>query len=90
MTTTAQDILTLKPERTLDQMDANHDVHLDWTDYQKLADRYIQATASAGTTSGPGRCIPSARSTGWNCCATRAWTATGCRHPVFYELSLWL
>ena len=43
MTTTAQDILTLKLERTFDQMDANHDGYMDWTDYQKLADRYIQA-----------------------------------------------
>ncbi|MFE9042513.1 EF-hand domain-containing protein [Streptomyces sp. NPDC007818] len=43
MTTTAQDIITLKLERNFDVMDANHDGYLDWTDCQKLADRYIQA-----------------------------------------------
>ncbi|GAA3503223.1 hypothetical protein GCM10019016_103330 [Streptomyces prasinosporus] len=43
MTTTTQDILTLKLERTFDSMDANHDGYLDWSDYRKLADRYIQA-----------------------------------------------
>ncbi|GAB3108107.1 hypothetical protein GCM10027160_05700 [Streptomyces calidiresistens] len=43
MTTTAQDVITLKLEREFDAMDANHDGHLDWTDYQQLADRYIQA-----------------------------------------------
>ncbi|GHG96404.1 EF-hand domain-containing protein [Streptomyces rubradiris] len=42
MTTAAQDIITVKLERTFDQMDANKDGYLDWTDYQKLADRYIQ------------------------------------------------
>ncbi|WP_416518352.1 EF-hand domain-containing protein [Streptomyces achromogenes] len=42
MTTAARDIITIKLERTFDQMDANHDGYLDWTDYQKLADRYIQ------------------------------------------------
>ncbi|MEU5098726.1 EF-hand domain-containing protein [Streptomyces sp. NPDC020996] len=43
MTAAAQDIMTVKLERTFDAMDANHDGYLDWTDYQKLADRYIQA-----------------------------------------------
>ncbi|MFF5157880.1 EF-hand domain-containing protein [Streptomyces sp. NPDC000348] len=43
MTAAAQDVITLKLERTFDSMDANHDGYLDWTDYQKLADRYIQA-----------------------------------------------
>ncbi|GAA2501714.1 calcium binding protein CalD [Streptomyces thermolineatus] len=43
MTTTAQDVITIKLEREFDAMDANHDGYLDWTDYQKLADRYIQA-----------------------------------------------
>lgn len=42
MTTAAQDIITVKLERTFDQMDADKDGHLDWLDYQKLADRYIQ------------------------------------------------
>ncbi|MEW2426064.1 EF-hand domain-containing protein [Streptomyces nigra] len=42
MTTAAQDIVIIKLERTFDQMDANNDGYLDWTDYQKLADRYIQ------------------------------------------------
>ncbi|MCE7080059.1 EF-hand domain-containing protein [Streptomyces sp. ST2-7A] len=43
MTTTAQDIITVKLEREFDSMDANHDGYLDWSDYQRLADRYIQA-----------------------------------------------
>ncbi|MFJ6725943.1 EF-hand domain-containing protein [Streptomyces sp. NPDC091281] len=43
MTTTAQDVITTKLERNFDTMDANHDGQLDWSDYQKLADRYIQA-----------------------------------------------
>ncbi|MEU6807545.1 EF-hand domain-containing protein [Streptomyces sp. NPDC046831] len=43
MTTTAQDIVSIKLERNFDAMDANHDGHLEWTDCQKLADRYIQA-----------------------------------------------
>ncbi|MQS09014.1 EF-hand domain-containing protein [Streptomyces alkaliphilus] len=43
MTTTAQDIVTLKLEREFDAMDANQDGYLDWSDYQQLADRYIQA-----------------------------------------------
>lgn len=43
MTTVAQDVITLKLERTFDTMDANQDGYLDWTDYQQLSDRYIQA-----------------------------------------------
>ncbi|MGC5394252.1 EF-hand domain-containing protein [Streptomyces sp. DT20] len=43
MTAAAQDIVTIKLDRTFDTMDANHDGYVDWTDYQKLADRYIQA-----------------------------------------------
>ncbi|MET8586285.1 EF-hand domain-containing protein [Streptomyces collinus] len=43
MTAAVQDIITLKLERTFETMDANHDGYVDWTDYQKLADRYIQA-----------------------------------------------
>ncbi|MGW9493060.1 EF-hand domain-containing protein [Streptomyces prasinus] len=43
MTAAAQDIITIKLERTFDDMDVNHDGYLDWTDYQKLADRYIHA-----------------------------------------------
>ncbi len=43
MTTTVQDIITTKLERQFDSIDANHDGYLDWSDYQKLADRYIQA-----------------------------------------------
>jgi Ca2+-binding EF-hand superfamily protein len=43
MATATQDVITVKLERTFDTMDANHDGHVDWTDYQKLADRYIQA-----------------------------------------------
>ncbi|MGW3357999.1 EF-hand domain-containing protein [Streptomyces bungoensis] len=43
MTTMMQDVITTKLERNFDVMDANHDGYLDWTDYQKLADRYVQA-----------------------------------------------
>ena len=43
MTAAVQDVITIKLERTFDTMDANHDGYLDWSDYQKLADRYIQA-----------------------------------------------
>ncbi|MCP3757267.1 EF-hand domain-containing protein [Streptomyces sp. TBY4] len=43
MTAAAQDVITIKLERTFDTMDANQDGYLDWTDYQKLADRYIKA-----------------------------------------------
>ncbi|MGC3004362.1 EF-hand domain-containing protein [Streptomyces sp. G35A] len=42
MNSAMQDIITIKLERTFDEMDANKDGYLDWTDYQKLADRYIQ------------------------------------------------
>lgn len=42
MTAAAQDVITIKLERTFDQMDANEDGCLDWADYQKLADRYIR------------------------------------------------
>ncbi|MFH9670429.1 EF-hand domain-containing protein [Streptomyces globisporus] len=42
MTAAVQDMITIKLERTFDAMDANRDGHLDWSDYQKLADRYIQ------------------------------------------------
>lgn len=43
MTTTTPDVITTKLELTFDTMDANHDGFVDWTDYQQLADRYIQA-----------------------------------------------
>ncbi|RPK44324.1 EF-hand domain-containing protein [Streptomyces sp. ADI93-02] len=43
MTAATQDVITSKLDRTFDSMDANHDGYLDWTDYQKLADRYISA-----------------------------------------------
>ncbi|MEU9130438.1 EF-hand domain-containing protein [Kitasatospora sp. NPDC048540] len=43
MATATQDVITVKLERTFQTMDANNDGYLDWTDYQKLADRYIQA-----------------------------------------------
>ncbi|MET8575135.1 EF-hand domain-containing protein [Streptomyces sp. NPDC005012] len=43
MTTVAQDVITTKLERSFDAMDDNQDGYLDWTDYQKLGDRYIQA-----------------------------------------------
>lgn len=43
MTTVVQDVITTKLERTFDSMDANRDGYLDWTDYQKLFDRYTKA-----------------------------------------------
>ncbi|GAB2804575.1 hypothetical protein GCM10027073_41610 [Streptomyces chlorus] len=43
MTTLTQDVVTTKLERTFDSMDANHDGYVDWTDYKKLGDRYIEA-----------------------------------------------
>ncbi|MCX5199826.1 EF-hand domain-containing protein [Streptomyces sp. NBC_00249] len=43
MTIAAQDVITIKLERNFDAMDANQDGYLDWSDYQKLADRYIKA-----------------------------------------------
>ncbi|MGV9317816.1 EF-hand domain-containing protein [Streptomyces sp. NPDC003660] len=43
MTTTAQDVVSVKLERSFDALDANHDGYLDWSDYQSLADRYIKA-----------------------------------------------
>ncbi|WP_405852214.1 EF-hand domain-containing protein [Streptomyces sp. NBC_00090] len=43
MTIAAQDVITAKLERTFDTMDANNDGYLDWSDYQHLAERYIQA-----------------------------------------------
>ena len=43
MTAMTKDVITAKLEREFDTMDANHDGLLDWTDYQSLADRYIQA-----------------------------------------------
>lgn len=42
MTVAMQDIITVKLERTFDQLDADQDGYLDWSDYEKLADRYIQ------------------------------------------------
>ncbi|MFG2910424.1 EF-hand domain-containing protein [Kitasatospora sp. NPDC048286] len=43
MTAATQDVITTKLERQFDATDANQDGYLDWTDYQKLADRYIEA-----------------------------------------------
>ncbi|MFJ8920327.1 EF-hand domain-containing protein [Streptomyces sp. NPDC102415] len=43
MTAAAQDVITSKLERTFDTMDSNSDGHVDWQDYQRLADRYISA-----------------------------------------------
>ncbi|MFG2216500.1 MULTISPECIES: EF-hand domain-containing protein [unclassified Streptomyces] len=42
-TAAAQDIITVKLERTFDNIDANHDGYVDWTDYQALGNRYVQA-----------------------------------------------
>ncbi|MFD8749815.1 EF-hand domain-containing protein [Kitasatospora sp. NPDC059577] len=43
MATATPDLITAKLERTFQTMDANNDGYVDWSDYQKLADRYIQA-----------------------------------------------
>ncbi|MFD7883913.1 EF-hand domain-containing protein [Streptomyces bauhiniae] len=43
MTTTVQDVISVKLERSFDALDANQDGFLDWSDYQRLGDRYIQA-----------------------------------------------
>lgn len=43
MTTTAQDVITTKYARRFDTLDANNDGQVDWSDYQHLADRYIDA-----------------------------------------------
>ncbi|WP_435059786.1 EF-hand domain-containing protein [Streptomyces sp. bgisy060] len=43
MTTTVQDTITAKLERSFDALDADRNGYLDWADYQKMADRYIQA-----------------------------------------------
>ncbi|MGW0771703.1 EF-hand domain-containing protein [Streptomyces sp. NPDC002676] len=43
MTTTVQEALTTKLERTFDAVDANHDGYVDWSDYKALGDRYIEA-----------------------------------------------
>ncbi|MER5465454.1 EF-hand domain-containing protein [Streptomyces sp. NPDC002668] len=40
---TAQDVVTTKIGRTFDTLDANQDGYVDWSDYQKLVDRYLQA-----------------------------------------------
>ncbi|MEE1751842.1 EF-hand domain-containing protein [Streptomyces sp. SP18CS02] len=43
MTTAAQDVITAKLERTFDTLDADRNGYLDWTDYRKLAERYVEA-----------------------------------------------
>ncbi|MER8045147.1 EF-hand domain-containing protein [Streptomyces sp. NPDC094032] len=43
MTTTPQDVINAKLERSFDTMDANGDGQLEWTEYKQLADRYIDA-----------------------------------------------
>ncbi|MFF8320576.1 EF-hand domain-containing protein [Streptomyces bobili] len=43
MTTTVQDVITIKLQREFDALDANQDGYLAWADYQQLADRYVQA-----------------------------------------------
>ncbi|MGW4158547.1 EF-hand domain-containing protein [Streptomyces sp. NPDC004788] len=37
------DVITAKLEREFDSKDADQDGYLDWSDYQKLVDRYIEA-----------------------------------------------
>ncbi|MFD3661694.1 EF-hand domain-containing protein [Streptomyces sp. NPDC058659] len=37
------DVITAKLERAFTTMDADQDGYLDWTDYQQLANRYIEA-----------------------------------------------
>jgi hypothetical protein len=43
MTTTAQDVIAIKLGRQFEIMDANDDGYLDWSDYQNVCDRYIEA-----------------------------------------------
>ncbi|MFC9863016.1 MULTISPECIES: EF-hand domain-containing protein [unclassified Streptomyces] len=43
MSTTAPDIITTKLERSFAALDTDHDGHLDWQDYRRLADRYLHA-----------------------------------------------
>ncbi|HEX7305464.1 EF-hand domain-containing protein [Lentzea sp.] len=43
MTTTTQDLITVKLERAFDGLDSDHDGYLDWQDYEALAHRYLQA-----------------------------------------------
>jgi Ca2+-binding EF-hand superfamily protein len=43
VTSTAQDVITAKLERTFDTLDANNDGFLNWSDYRSSADRYIEA-----------------------------------------------
>ncbi|MFJ3660876.1 EF-hand domain-containing protein [Streptomyces sp. NPDC090119] len=43
MTTTAQDVISVKLERSFDAYDANKDGYLDWSDYEQLGERYIKA-----------------------------------------------
>ncbi|WP_073486891.1 EF-hand domain-containing protein [Streptoalloteichus hindustanus] len=40
---TVQDIIANKLERSFDALDADGNGYLEWSDYQKLADRYIEA-----------------------------------------------
>ncbi|MFD5825444.1 EF-hand domain-containing protein [Lentzea sp. NPDC060358] len=43
MTTTTRDLISLKLERAFDSLDSDHDGFLDWTDYEALGNRYVQA-----------------------------------------------
>ncbi|MFJ6805691.1 EF-hand domain-containing protein [Streptomyces anulatus] len=43
MGTAAPDIIATKLGRSFAALDSDHDGHLDWSDYQRLADRYLDA-----------------------------------------------
>ncbi|MFJ2113086.1 MULTISPECIES: EF-hand domain-containing protein [unclassified Streptomyces] len=43
MSTATQDAITTKLERSFEAMDADQNGYVDWSDYQRLADRYLQA-----------------------------------------------
>lgn len=43
MGTAAPDIIATKLGRSFAALDSDHDGHLDWADYQRLADRYLTA-----------------------------------------------
>ncbi|MFC8424665.1 hypothetical protein ACFUN7_27950 [Streptomyces sp. NPDC057236] len=56
MTTTAQDFLTLKLERTFDQMDANHDGHQMGTQRQHRRPKSGKLEGSTGAGESQARC----------------------------------
>jgi Ca2+-binding EF-hand superfamily protein len=43
MTATAQDVINVKLDRAFDALDGNHDGYLDFTDFDQLSKRYLDA-----------------------------------------------